>query len=94
MTQVASGTFTATGSSTTVKTSKRDQKLNVSLSDFGVATIDLERSFDDEVTWKVVESYTADTQKVAEEPEAGVSYRLTASAYTSGTIAFRLAVAE
>jgi len=91
MSQIVNGSFAGAGVSGPVKTTGQGQSLNLSLSGFGTATVRLERSFDDGASWKVVESYTADAEKAALEPEAGVSYRLNASAHTSGTIAYRLA---
>lgn len=92
---VVSGTFTATGASASrVFTGP----FNVSISGFGVATVALQRSFDGGTTFKTITAtstgtpgtYTADAELVAECPEAGVHYRLLCTAYTSGTIAYRL----
>ena len=55
----------------------------------GVGQVDLERSFDEGVTFKVVESYTSDVERVGNSPEQLV-YRLRVSSFTSGTIAVRL----
>jgi len=93
MSDPVTGAFAATGASAAVKTARADAKINLSLSGFGTATVALQRSFDDGASWADVESFEADTEKVAEEPEAGVRYRLNASAYGAGTIAYRLRVA-
>ena len=63
---------------------------NVSLSDFGVATVRLERSFDDGATWLVVESYTGDTERLVTEPEKHVLWRFNCTSHTSGTIVWRI----
>ena len=63
---------------------------NVSVSGFGAATVGLERSFDGGTSWRTVESYTSNTDKVGHEPEVGILYRLNATAYTSGPISYRL----
>jgi hypothetical protein len=66
-----------------------------------VGTVRLERSFDGGTTWVVCgvggagsqASYTlngADISVVAAEPEKGVLYRLNCTAYTSGTINYRM----
>lgn len=81
------GTFTATGQSSTMDV---EETFNVSLSGFGSATVALQRSFDNGSTWKTIESYTADTEKYGTEIETGVIYRLNCTAYTSGTITYRL----
>lgn len=83
-----SGSFTATGSSSA---SYIMRYFNLSLAfGGGTATIDLERSFDDGSTWEVRQSFTADASTAILEPEKGVKYRLTCSAYTSGTVTYRI----
>ena len=55
------------------------------------ATVELQRSFDEGVTWGIVESHTADVEKNGEEHvSGGVRYRLFCSAHTSGTATVRL----
>ena len=94
---LASGTFTATGQSAAVEIYG---KANI-LIDGGVGTVAVERSFDDGVTWTVISrdsagnpaSYVMATlafNGVVDEPEPGVLYRLNCTAYTSGTITFRI----
>ena len=60
------GTFTGTGQSSSIALGGA---FNLSLSGFGVATVDVERSFDEGVTWLSVDSFTADVEKVGNEPE-------------------------
>lgn len=79
--------FTATGQSMGVAI-RHD--FNLSLSGFGTATISLERSFDEGSTWKSVKEYTADIEERGFEPEDGILYRLNCTAYTSGTIMYRV----
>lgn len=88
---MVSGSFAATGQSlswggTGIGT--------LSLSGFGVGTVSLDRSFDAGVTWVVVESFTADAEKNIENPSSDVEYRLNCSAYTSGTIVYKLGRAK
>ena len=89
---VEESTFTGTGVGGADPAPLKD-KLNVTV-DFttgsGIGTIQLQRSFNKGVKWYVMESYTADTSKIFDEPEHGVEYRLNCSAFTSGTIAGRL----
>lgn len=80
------GSFEATGASNAIS----GLNLNISLSGFGVGTVQLQRSFDDGSTWFAVKSYTADAQERCDEPETNVYYRLECTAYTSGTISYRL----
>lgn len=82
-----SGTFEATGQSSSVAI---QASFNVSLSGFGVATVAIERSFDSGSTWVVVESFAADVERRGLEPEDGILYRVNCTAYTSGTIAYRI----
>lgn len=85
--QPVEGTFTGTGAGPPF-TARAG--FNMSLSGFGTATIALERSFDAGVTWKVVESFSADTERRVDDPELNVFYRFNATAHSSGTIVFRL----
>lgn len=80
------GSFAGTGQSDTF--SMRGQ-FNLSLTGFGTATVQVERSFDGS-TWLVVDSFTADAQKVVTEPESGVKWRLNCTSHTTGTINYRL----
>lgn len=83
---IQTGTITATGQTTPVTLGTR---FSLSMDGFGTATIALERSFDGS-TWAAVESYTADTEKTGDSAE-NAQYRLNCTAYTSGTITYRLA---
>ena len=66
--------------------------------DGGAATIDLERSFDDGVTYDVASkdstptdaTFTESINGLIEEPERDVLYRFNCTAFTSGTIRFRI----
>jgi hypothetical protein len=99
------GTFSATGQSAnfTPRVSERiptSGSFNIALTGTGVASIQLERSFDNGVTWCGI--YAAGTQLKVwsyagtnlsegyQEVEGGVLYRLNCTSYTSGTVAYRL----
>ena len=97
------GSFTATGQSASFvpqsDTSGRYPKqFNVMARGTFVGTVRLEQSFDNESNWSVCSrdsagtdaSWTAPFRVVVEEPEAGVLYRLNCTAYTSGTINYRI----
>lgn len=101
MTQPVTGTFTATGVSASFKPVMRVMawnQFNVSASGTFVATVKLERSFDNGDNWFVCSSDSAGTEAswtapfsvVAEEPSSGVLYRLNCTAYTSGTVTYRI----
>jgi len=73
-------------------------KFTLSISGFGTASVNLERSFDG-TNWKVVDTFTGNTEKNGEEWATGldangnrtkVLYRLNCTSYTSGTIAYYL----
>lgn len=102
MTQPVVGTFTAQTASSPFQPIMRDRgwmQFNLFLRGTGVATIQLERS-PDGTNWYPITaaglqlyaySYTGTSiGEVAEEAEVGVSYRLNCTAYTSGTITYRL----
>lgn len=67
-------------------------EFNFSLSGTWVATVFIQRSFDNGVTWLDVASYTANIEDVGNEPEIGVLYRfgVKTGGYTSGTVVGRL----
>ncbi|NUB07020.1 hypothetical protein FW320_12650 [Azospirillum sp. Vi22] len=72
-------------------------KFNVSLWGTFVATVALERSFDGGTTWLnctrpdgTANAFTAPVSLVCDEPETGVLYRLNCSAFTSGTVNWRI----
>lgn len=97
------GNFTATGRSAVFApvvggSPNEVAQFNISGSGTFVATVQLERSFDNAATWIVCSSdsagtaasFTAPFSVVAEEPEAGVVYCLNCTAYTSGTVTYRI----
>ncbi len=65
---------------------------NASISGTFVATVTLQRSFDDGTTWVDVKSYTGPAEEVGNEPEASVLYRVGVKTgdFTSGTALVRL----
>lgn len=99
---LTSGSFSATGSSSTFQPKESayvqtEMPFNFSVWGTFVGTVVLEKSYDDGTTWLqaydstgTAVSFTAAKSVVIEEPEAGVLYRARCSAYTSGTINYRL----
>lgn len=91
------GAFTATGQSGTLRPSA-GRPFNLSIWGTFTGTIDLERSFDDGSTWLkcsrdsagTTARFTVAASVVVEEPEAGVLYRLNATALSSGTANYRI----
>jgi hypothetical protein len=81
------GTFQGTGVSTTVPL---HHKYNVSVDGTFSATVALERSFDLGNTWLRIEEFSAPTQRIGEEPEAYVMYRLACTDHGSGQVKYRL----
>ncbi len=65
---------------------------NLSLSGTWVATVHLQRSFDNGTNWMDIDSYTANTELVGHEPELGILYRagVKTGNYTSGTVVIRI----
>lgn len=96
VTNIASA-FTGTGQSGSFRPAA-GRPFNVSVWGTFVGTVELERSFDAGSTWLdcsrdsagTTASFTAPFSVVVEEPEVGVIYRLNCSAYTSGTINYRI----
>lgn len=90
---MASGTFTATGAGTAIRI---EGKANISLQGTFVATCYLERSFNG-TTWEqctrngAPAPFSQPISEVIEEPEGGTYYRWNCTAYTSGTVAWRIA---
>lgn len=92
---VGEGTFTAVGNSPAVQA---QGGINVTLTGTFVATLRVARSFDGGTTWAplsdqdgyAIRSYTGPASFWIWENEAGVLYRLECTAYTSGTVAYRL----
>ena len=96
--QPVSGTFTATGQSSAFY--PMPGTFSVKLSS-GVATVKLERSSDSGSTWDdvsadslgTVASWSLNSTEVGvlvDEPEINIQYRLNCTAYTSGTVTYRL----
>lgn len=91
-----SGTFTGTGVSvafTPTPQLGRDNEtiFNVSLAGVADATVQLQRSFDGGVVWKVVKEYVdTSAEELGTEPETGVTYRFECTVYGSGTVTYRL----
>jgi hypothetical protein len=88
------GSFTATGNGAEFK--PRPGKFNLAIYGTFTATVKLQRSFDGGDNWidctnlgSAVSFSTAATE-VIDEPEREVRYRLNCSAYTSGTVNWRL----
>jgi hypothetical protein len=90
------GTFTSTGNSASF-TPVFGRDFNWSLWGTFVATVVLERSFDSGSTWHpltgggtVISSVTTAVSETQRESEVGVIYQLRCSAYTSGTVNYRI----
>lgn len=99
MAQNVTGTFTATGSSAGMLVKGRDdgqpKSFNVSLWGTFVGTVVVERNLDG-TNWLPLTalgssiSFTGPVSEVFDESETGAQYRLRCSAYTSGTINYRM----
>jgi len=96
--QPVTGTFAATGQSSAFFPMPGTFSVNLSS---GVATVKLERSTDSGSSWidvssdalGTVASWSLNSTEVAvlvDEPEIDVQYRLNCTAYTSGTVTYRL----
>jgi len=93
-----SGTFTTTGDSEEIVLLG---EFNVLISG-GIATVAVQRSFDGGTTWYTISQDSAGTPAsyttsggvvfngVVEEREARVKHRLSCTAYTSGTVTYRI----
>ena len=104
--QTVSGSFTGTGQSATFLPTpgapfnyvRGSGYFNITLYGTFTATVVVQRSFDAGSTWHTVSqdatgadaSYTAPMSLVALEPEHGTMYRLNCTAYSSGTVNYRL----
>lgn len=104
--QTVSGSFTGTGQSDTFYPTpgapfafvRGSGYFNVTVYGTFTATVAVQRSFDAGATWHTVSqdatgadaAYTAPMSLVALEPEHGVVYRLNCTAYSSGTINYRM----
>ena len=68
-------------------------KFNLSLSGTWVATVFVQRAYEDApTTWFDVQSYTANIEDIGEEAEEGVLYQVgvKTGGYTSGTVVVRI----
>lgn len=71
-------------------------EFNASLSGTFVATLQIVRSYDSGATWKPLTalgtsfSFTGPCEEIFEESEPGVMYAWQCTAYTSGTINYRI----
>lgn len=67
-------------------------QFNFPLSGTWVGTVHVQRSFDGGTTWMDVDSFTANTEQVGDEPEGEVQYRFGVKTgnYTSGTVVGRI----
>lgn len=86
-----SGTFTATGTSD--ENFAQDGDFNLSLSGTFLATVELQRSFDEKSTWVTVDIFTTITEKTGSSSTRNrlnvpVAYRLECTTHTSGTVIF------
>lgn len=92
---LVSGTFTGTGAGA-MRSFYND--FNVTISGTFVATVALQRSFDQGTTWHTLSTdatgtaaqFTVPVSLIANEPENGVYYRLSCTAFTSGSVDWRL----
>lgn len=97
---VITGSFTATGQSASFAPFSQPvppRDFNVSLWGTFSATVQLERSLDNGSTWLPITAagtqlyvWTTPASEVVEEPEASVIYRLNCTAFTSGTVNYRI----
>ncbi len=93
--KVATGSFTANAQASEIVRTTFPSPVAIRLSAGAVAfvgTVDFSKSYDKGVTWIVVKQYTAVADEIYEEIEQGVYFKLGTSAYTSGDLAYRLAV--
>lgn len=67
-------------------------QFNFSLSGTWVATVTLQRSFDDGGTWQDVETFTANLERIGVSPETNIQFRfgIKTGDFTSGTVVGRL----
>lgn len=82
------GSFNATGATDFIYLSK--SYYNLSVWGTFVGTVQLQRSFDDGVTWLVAKEVSEPYEGVGLEAEFKVRYRMQCTAFTSGVINFRV----
>ena len=70
----------------------RRRPFNLSISGTFVATLTLQRSFDNGATWHDVETLSSPAEKIVDTPESDVLWRCGAKSgeYTSGSASIRL----
>jgi hypothetical protein len=100
MATLTTGSFTATGDSASVvpvAAGAFKSGFNATIWGTFVGSIQLQRSFDQGITWVPITiggaaalTYTAPASELVSEVESGVSWRCACTAYTSGTINYRL----
>lgn len=90
------GTFVATGTSSSFAPLP-GRSFNVSLWGTFVGSVTLKRSFDGGTTWlpitalgSALYSWSGPVSEQTQEDESGVLYRLECTAYTSGTVNYRV----
>lgn len=92
------GNATLEGSLSSVDTSDFRKvslkRYNMSVWGTFVATVQLQRSFDDGVTWLVCKEVTAPYEGVGIETESKVRYQFAVTQHTSGTVNFRLGLTK
>ena len=80
---IVTGTFGATGQSSTIT----GTAIDVSLSGAASATVAIQRRMNG--TWVTIESITGDAERVVENA-TGLEHRLNCTAYTSGTVTYAM----
>lgn len=89
MARTITETFTSAVAGTN-DTPVSERRYNLTVWGTFVATVQLQRSFDEGTTWSLVKEVSAAYDGVGIEPEAGVLYRFVCTAFTSGTVNCRL----
>lgn len=87
----STGTITGNNVTGAEINGKSGGKIGVTATGFGVATVELQWSFDGGASWKVHTSITSDTNTTVDSPSDAIMWRLRSTSYTSGTIAVGLA---
>lgn len=82
---IVTGTFTATGQSSTIT----GTAIDVSISGAASATVAIQRRVDG-TNWVTIESIAGDGERVIENA-TGMGMRLNCTAYTSGTVTYSMA---
>jgi hypothetical protein len=83
------GSFGATGQSATQ--THNGGILALSLSGTFVATVVLERSFNNGATWHTLETYTSANEVNIEAASPAIVFRLNCTSYSSGTVNYFIA---